>query len=322
MRDVVILLSTYNGARFLPEQLDSIGRQEGAFPRALFWRDDGSTDGTPELLRAARLPGCRVLEATALTGRLGAARSFLALLAASPGAAFHAFCDQDDVWLPDKLARATARLDALPEEVPALYCGRQQLVDAELRPVGLSPLPRRPPGFANALVQNIATGCTVVLNAAARRLMLAAPPPPPGSMHDWWCYLLVSGAGGQVLFDADPCILYRQHGANVVGAPRALLGRGIAAFRRGPQAFLRLLHGHLEALAGAEGLLTPEAAAKVSVLREAFAAGPLRRLRALRQAGVYRQTLAEDLTLRAWCLLGADGPGKRGENPAGSRRAG
>ena len=309
MRDAVILLSTYNGARFLPEQLDSIGRQEGDFPRTLFWRDDGSTDGTPELLRAIRLPGCRVLEATALTGRLGAARSFHALLAASPEARFHAFCDQDDVWLPDKLARAIARLGTVPEEVPALYCGRQQLVDAGLRPTDLSPLPRRPPGFANALVQNIATGCTVVLNAAARRLMLAAPPPPPGSLHDWWCYLLVSGAGGGVLFDPEPCILYRQHGANVVGAQRALLGRGIAALRRGPQAFLRLLRSHLDALAAAESLLTPEAAAKVALLRKASAAGPLHRLRALRRAGVYRQTLAEDLTLRAWCLLGAEGPG-------------
>lgn len=320
MPDVVILLSTYNGARFLPEQLGSLAAQEGLGGTALLWRDDGSTDGTRALLEGFALPGGRVREAAELSGRLGAARSFLALLAAAPEAPFYAFCDQDDVWLPRKLARAVEQLARLPADQPAFCCGRQQLVDASLQPLGLSPVPRRPLGFGNALAQNVATGCTMVLNAAARRLMAAAPPPPAGSIHDWWCYLMVTGAGGQVIFDPEPGILYRQHGGNVIGAAPSLPRRAIGAMRRGAPAFLRLFYGHLDALAEAQGLLTPDAAKRIAVLRGSRDAGPLARLRAARQAGLYRQTLSEDLVLRAWLGLGPERNGEAGL-PGGGKRA-
>ncbi|WP_161600798.1 glycosyltransferase [Teichococcus oryzae] len=303
MTDIVVLLSTYQGAGFLPDQLRSLAAQQGLAAPFLFWRDDGSTDGTQALLRGFDWPGGIVREASMLPGRLGAMRSFLALLAAAPEASFTAFCDQDDVWLPGKLARGMARLSELPAGRPALYCARQRLVDEALRPQGLSPLPARRLGFGNALVQNVATGCTVVLNAAARRLVAAAGPAPEGSMHDWWCYLLVTGAGGTALFDPEPQILYRQHGRNVVGAAPSTARRGLAAARRGPKAFLRLLGAHLDALDRAASLLVPEAAARVAILRAARSGGPLRRWRALRAAGAYRQTLQEDLVLRAWMLL-------------------
>jgi len=306
MPDVAILLSTYNGAPFLPEQLGSLAAQEGLGGTALLWRDDGSTDNTREILRGFKLPGGMVREAAELPGRLGAARSFLALLAAAPEAPFYAFCDQDDVWLPGKLARAMEHLASLPADRPAFYCGRQQLVDAALQPLGLSPVPRRPLGFGNALGQNVATGCTMVLNAAARRLMVAAPPPPAGSIHDWWCYLMVTGAGGQVLFDPEPCILYRQHGRNVIGAAPSMHRRAIGAMRRGAQAFLRLFYGHLDSLAEARALLTPDAMGRIALLRESRYQGPLARLRAAQRAGLYRQTLSEDLVLRAWLTLGPE----------------
>ncbi|MFC3124955.1 glycosyltransferase family 2 protein [Pseudoroseomonas globiformis] len=303
MSDIAVLLSAYNGHAFLPAQLNSLAAQAGLGAPLLFWRDDGSTDATPDLLRRFSWPGGTVREAGALPPRQGAARSFLALLSACPEADAYAFCDQDDVWLPEKLSRGLRRLAALPTDRPALYCGRQRLVDEALKPVGLSPLPPRPPAFANALVQNIATGCTVILNPAARRLVNAAGPAPEGSMHDWWCYLLVTGAGGEVLFDAEPQILYRQHGRNAVGAAPSAARRGMAAAKRGPAAFQRIFAAHLEALDRASSLLTPEAAAKVAVLRAARQRGPLARLRALREVGAYRQRFSEDLVLRAWAVL-------------------
>jgi glycosyltransferase involved in cell wall biosynthesis len=294
---VCILLSTFGGATFLPAQLASLEAQRDVDWR-LLWRDDGSRDATVEILRDF---GARTGRATELDlpGRLGPGASFLALLAAAPGGMV-AFCDQDDVWLPDKLARAVAALAALPADRPALYCARQRLVDAELREAGLSPLPGRPPGFGNALVQNIATGCTVVLNDAARRLV-AAVPMPAGSMHDWWCYLLVTGCGGQVVFDGEPALLYRQHGRNAVGATAALPLRALRALRRGPEAFLGLLARHRAALAPAP--LTHEARAALLALAGLSSGNPLRRLASLRRAGVYRQGRAEDLMLRAWVLL-------------------
>lgn len=297
-----VLLATYNGARYLPEQLDSlVSQREAAW--SLLWRDDGSTDGTPALLEAfARRTG-RAAEAVTPPGRAGAMGSFMRLLAAAPEGGHYAFCDQDDVWLPGKLARAQAALAEMPEARPALYCSRQQLVDAALRPTGLSPLPRRPLGFRNALVQNVVTGCTLVLNDAARRLVLAAPPPPPGTMHDWWCYLLVSGAGGAMRFDPEPGLLYRQHGANAVGTQPSLLRRGLAAFTRGPERFLAVFSGHLERLRPAAPLLTAEARETLALVAPLLTLPRRERLRRLRRAGLYRQGAAEDAVLRLWLLM-------------------
>lgn len=296
-----VLLATYNGARFLPEQLESLTSQQGA-EWNLLWRDDGSADGTTVLLEDFGHRTGRAFRAETPPGRAGVLGSFMHLLAAAPAGGHYAFCDQDDVWMPDKLARAQAALSAMPAERPALYCGRQRLVDATLRPTGLSPLPRRPLGFRNALVQNVVTGCTLVLNEAARRLVLAAPPPPPGTLHDWWCYLLVSGAGGALRFDPEPGILYRQHGSNQVGTQASLLRRGAAALTRGPERFLAVFRGHLESLAHAGPLLSPEARETLSLLTPFFTLSRLERLRRLRKAGLYRQGVAEDAVLRFWLL--------------------
>jgi glycosyltransferase involved in cell wall biosynthesis len=302
--ETYILLATYNGEAFLPAQLDSLLGQEDATWR-LLWRDDGSTDATVAQMAAfsQRAGPGRVRRLEEPSGRLGVLRTFMALLAAAPmDATYVAFCDQDDVWLPGKLARARKVLAKLPSTRPALYCARQQLVDAALQPIGLSPLPSRPPSFGNALAQNIATGCTVVMNAAARRAVLAAPPPPVGTVHDWWCYLIVSGVGGEVIFDPEPQILYRQHGRNVIGAPASTLIRVRAALRRGPGDFLRKKAAHLDALAECP-MLDPPAREALEMLRGLRQVGPLRRLALLRRADVHRQGRLEDILLRFWVAL-------------------
>ena len=89
-----------------------------------------------------------------------------------------AFADQDDQWLAGKLSRAIAALAAKDPEVPALYCSRTWITDENLRGRRLSPSRPKPPGFANALVQNIAGGNTIVLNGAASKLIAAAAGDP------------------------------------------------------------------------------------------------------------------------------------------------
>lgn len=304
---VVILLSTYNGAAFLPAQLESYLDQ--TLPDwTLLWRDDGSTDGTGQVMAdfAARLGADRCRRLADPPGRLGVRGSFLALLrAALPALAPDdaiAFSDQDDVWLPEKLARGMAALAGVPVEVPALACARQRLVDTRLAPIGESPKLHHSPGFPASLTQNIATGCTILLNRAAAALV-AASTPPPETLHDWWSYLLVTGAGGRVLVDQAPQVLYRQHRANVVGAPQSTWRRARGAVRRGPEAFLRILRAHLAALA-AEPAITDAARADVARLQRALAGGVWRRLAALRMPGLVRQTALETLTFRLWLLLG------------------
>lgn len=304
---VAILLSTFNGSGFLGPQLDSfIAQQHTAW--TLFWRDDGSADGTLELLHNfAKQAGGRSVHVPEQPDRLGIAGSFLTLLRAalptlSEGDAV-AFADQDDVWLPEKLTRGMAGLAEVPPGIPALYCARQVLVDAKLRHIGMSPPFVRPPGFPAALAQNIATGCTILLNHAAAQLV-AASRPPAGTLHDWWSYLLVSAAGGVVLTDDAPVLLYRQHPGNAVGAQRSRLRRALAAARRGPGPFMTDFRRHLDGLAAHEALLTDAARQDIAVLRQAVAGGLRHRLAALRLPGLRRNHWSEGMLFRLWFVIG------------------
>ena len=306
---VTILLSAHNGERFLPDQLRSFTRQSHAAWR-LRWRDDGSADRSRELLRRFGSEGdagrCRPLADDG--AHLGITGSFLRLLRAhletDEAGTPVAFADQDDVWLEEKLGRGAAALRAVGGARPALYCARQMLVDATLRTLGLSPAIRRPPGFPSALTQNIATGCTVMLNEPAARLLAAAATPATGSLHDWWAYLLVAAAGGAILFDDIPVVLYRQHAGNAVGAVRSPIRRGAEALKRGPAGYMTLLRAHVAALQASAAALTPDARRALDEIEAALAGGVVRRWRSLRRLGLARQTVGETAVFRAWFLLG------------------
>jgi glycosyltransferase involved in cell wall biosynthesis len=210
---VEVLVSAYNGAKYISTQLESILSQdyENITVRV---RDDGSSDGTREILEDyARDHGVLVH----FGDNIGVGQSFLTLLGlSSPHADYLSFCDQDDVWLPHKISRAVAALELLRgQEAPVLYCARVKITDESLIELGLSPLPRRAPTFANALIENIAIGCTVVLNRRGRELLVQKFPSLPVS-HDRWAYQVVS-AFGKVIYDPDPMLLYRQHGDNATG---------------------------------------------------------------------------------------------------------
>ena len=214
MKDRVhILLATYNGSEFLRDQLQSIESQTLPFARITV-RDDGSTDDTVSQIEswAAGRPNVCLLRGP----QLGVARNFFELLAnADEGCKYFAFCDQDDVWSPHKLARAVAAIRGYEPGGPVMYCSRVEFVDEKLQHLGLSKVPKMP-SFFNALVENIAMGCTVVLNAEARTVIVRNLP-AQALMHDWWCYLVVS-AFGKVAYDATPSVKYRLHGGNAVGA--------------------------------------------------------------------------------------------------------
>ena len=216
---VVVLMSTYQGARYVVEQLRSILDQLPPGGLVIV-RDDGSTDGTPDTILA--LADARI---TLTRGpNIGFSRSFLTLLAEAPeDADMVMLADQDDVWLPHKIQRAWDHLAPLAG-VPALYCSRLQLVDAQLQPLGLTPLRKRPPSFQNALAENIVTGCTAAMNVLAVRLIRQCGDPALIHFHDWWCYLVVA-AFGKVVYDPEPTVLYRQHGGNVIG-----MGSGLGRY--------------------------------------------------------------------------------------------
>ena len=197
---LAVLMATFNGARFIDEQLRSIDQQ--TWPIIDVWAsDDGSTDGTLGALERwavywskgdfMRLPG---------PGR-GFAANFRSLLTNTKiDADYVAFCDQDDVWLTDKTQAAVAALEIYGSR-PALYCARTIITDADGEELSRSPLFRRPPDFANALVQSIGGGNTMVLNRAAHQLLREAATRTGFVSHDWFAYLIVAGGGGRVIYD-------------------------------------------------------------------------------------------------------------------------
>lgn len=218
-RRVVVLMSTYNGERYIAEQLRSILCQLPERGMVLL-RDDGSTDGTLEAVASLADERIQVQRGD----NLGFGASFLTLLAQVPDdAGLVMFSDQDDVWLPGKIERAGTALARCGDR-PALYGSAQMLVDEELRPLG--PTAPWPAGasFRGALTENIITGCTAALNAPAVRLLKQAGAAPNVRFHDWWCYLVIS-AFGQVIFDNQPSLLYRQHGRNHIGHGAGWWGR-------------------------------------------------------------------------------------------------
>ena len=225
---VTVLLSTYNGSKFLGEQLNSLYQQ--TYPNIrILGRDDGSTDSTRGILDSEQAKGCiDILEGH---NNLGPALSFFELLcsAAATETEYIAFCDQDDVWLPGKIALAVAKLRTVTDDRPAMYCSSVELVDENLEHIGYTDTPRKI-GFGNALVESVAVGCTMVLNRKAIDL-LCANLPTKVVVHDWWCYLVVS-CFGEVLFDEAATLKYRQHGGNAIGVAPNSISRLLRQYKR------------------------------------------------------------------------------------------
>jgi Glycosyl transferase family 2 len=305
---VFILLATYNGGAYLRAQLESLRAQtHGNW--ILYWRDDGSDDDTVATLTefAAAIGARRCVRVLEPAGRVLPAASFMALLRAvlpALGVADSvAFVDQDDVWLPDKLTRGFAALAAVDRDIPALYCARLMVVNAHLRHLTKTSISQDRCGFPASLTQNVAAGCTIMLNRCAAALV-AGSVPPGASPHDWWCYLLVTAAGGRVLVDDAVVALYRQHGSNVIGAPPSQMRRAIAALRRGPRIFMNVLRQHVDALTAQPELVCETMRPTVVRLHHALRGGFLERLSALKLPGLRRQTWLETLLFRLWFLIG------------------
>lgn len=228
---LAILLSTWNGGKFLAEQLDSLFAQSYT-NFVVVVRDDGSSDNTLAILQdyQTREPE-RIHLLDAATGNLGARDSFGYLLqytlqhksALGLESAYMLFCDQDDVWYPDKVEtewQAMQQAEQAYPEVPVLVHSDLQVVSETLQPVAPSlaryqGLETARNGFNQMVISNLVTGCTALINEALARKSL--PVSPNAIMHDWWL-ALVAAAFGKVVYLDQALIHYRQHGRNTIGA--------------------------------------------------------------------------------------------------------
>jgi glycosyltransferase involved in cell wall biosynthesis len=294
---VAVLLCTMQGQRFLAEQLNSIATQ--THPHWEIWAsDDGSDDHTHAILEYYQSHWGEDRISIHAGPAVGSTANFLSLTCrADSDADFFAYADQDDIWESDKLERAVAWLSTVPGNVPALYGSRTLLVDARNQHIGYSPLFAKPPSFRNALVQNVAGGNTMVFNRAARDLLRRAGENIQAVTHDWWAYMVVTGCGGQVYYDAYPTVRYRQHENNLIGSNNSWPARLYRVKQLLQGRFRRWNDANIASLRDIESQLTPENRATL----EAFAAmrqgGFWTRVAGLRRTGIFRQTVLGNIGL-------------------------
>lgn len=236
-KKVVILMAVYNGQEYLKEQLDSIINQTFTSWELLI-RDDCSGDKTPEIIEGYAMLDSRIKILDNKGKNLGAAGNFFELLKNAPDADYYAFSDQDDYWYPGKVERAVKKLEELCEagdklneerkisdtnndatgdgcDFPAAYCGAKEITDGELNVKSVSAFKAPRLTWENALVENLCTGCTCMINRKLKD-MLVKDIPEYTVMHDWWIYMIAVSLG-KVYYDEKPYIKYRQHSDNAYG---------------------------------------------------------------------------------------------------------
>ncbi len=219
-----ILMATYNGERFLGEQIESIQAQSYKNWRLLV-SDDCSADGTLDVVRHYAAADDRIRIVSEGVRRGGAKENFFALMAKS-AAPYCMFCDQDDVWLPQKVEKTFNLMRQLEAkegpDKPLLVFTDMKVVDGELGVIDesfecFSSIDPGRTGFKQLVAQSVGAGCTMLVNKCARDLALRLATYDDVIMHDWWL-CLVAAAFGRIAYLDEPTSLYRQHDFNEVGA--------------------------------------------------------------------------------------------------------
>ena len=215
---VAVILGFYNGNNFIDEQVESIFKQD--FKNIdIFIFDDNSKiklEFKELKINNNKKPKIKI---TKRKENLGYAKNFLmGLEEVGKEYDFYAFSDQDDIWEKDKITRGIEALISKESKFPKLYCSRTSYYNSECtKVIGSSNIHLKKPKFANALLQNIAGGNTILMNNLARQIVVKTVKAENFISHDWWCYQIISGAGGEVIFDKHKTVRYRQHNYNLIG---------------------------------------------------------------------------------------------------------
>lgn len=292
---VAVVMSTYNGAVHLVEQIDSILAQEGV-EVTLFVRDDGSADGTLDILRSYERRGLLTLFAER---NVGVVASFIDGISRVPREfPFVALSDQDDVWHPDKLRRALSVLGEKDQGVPQLYCSEYLFCDDSLRPAGRSHLNQIGVNFTTLLYEVRVSGNTTVINRTLADMAVEAGSDDVYG-HDWWLGLLAASLG-ELTFDDFVSLDYRRTSDTVspTGAnPVALLRFRVRKFLNREE--LDRISAQLRKL---DNLYGAQLDGEKRKLLDRFIFGG--RLSKVFVPVRLRQSMAEELALRMLFLLG------------------
>ena len=295
-----ILLSTYNGERFVKEQIDSLVQQTSP-PDYILVRDDGSSDRTLDIIKECT-SGSKITLEILQGNNIGPARSFVELfdLGLATDATIFFFCDQDDIWEREKIAQFVERFDK-PDATPQTVFSQLLLVDAVNKPIAETTPPARI-GFGNSMIENVMTGCALACNRSLIKLLserkLENPP-----MHDHLIYI-TSTLFGKIYYIENPLTRYRQHGSNV-------LGYSTSTWRSFKGKLRRIMLGKnykkselAQNILLAYGDIIPEQERRTLELIAQCRSSRMARLRLAASSRLWRQKKFHGATWRTLCLLG------------------
>ena len=208
-KKVAILMSTYNGEKYLKEQIDSLISQTYENIE-IYIRDDGSKDNTVKIVKEYKE---KYKNITLIEGKnLGFINSFFELLKICNDADYYAYCDQDDVWMEDKIQRAVEFLEKTNKNKPALYFSNSDYYDGDMNYLATAEK-NKVYNFRNSLVECVTQGMTMVVNNCTRKLIIQNKP-ENCLYHDWWTYMICSGFG-EIIYDDKSLVKYRRHNKSV-----------------------------------------------------------------------------------------------------------
>lgn len=223
---VDILMATYNGERYISDQIKSIQKQSFTNWRLLI-SDDCSSDDTPKIIHKFAAEDSRIIVVSDGM-RYGSAKNNFLSLTNKAEAPYVMFSDQDDVWLPTKIEKTLAKMREMEKKtsgnIPLLVFTDMKVVREDLSIVSesferFSNINPRRTRFSHLLAQSIGAGCTMMVNQIAIKYISKIKNPSNIIMHDWWLSL-VAAAFGNIDYIDESTSLYRQHGNNEVGAKR------------------------------------------------------------------------------------------------------
>ena len=223
-KKVAVILGFYKGNKYLIEQLTSIVSQTHKNIKIFIFNDQ-----SPEKICESKINSNKgFFSKVSIINRkknIGFANNFLSgLKEVELEFDFYAFSDQDDIWEDDKIEKALKVIQKCNSSLPILYCSRTCYFNNDCsKKIGTSKNFKKKKCFKNAIVQNIAGGNTIVMNKKARELVVKSLISKEYIAHDWWCYQLISAAGGKIIFDSKKSVRYRQHTNNIIGKNTSLV---------------------------------------------------------------------------------------------------
>ncbi len=303
-KKVAIILGFYDGYKFINNQLQSIFDQTHK-NFIIFVTDDNSKDKfSLEKLNINEI-NKKKIRIGFRNKNIGYAQNFLKALVSIDGYFdYYAFSDQDDIWHREKLEKAINSLEKYPHNQANLYGSRTELIgESEKTKLGKSIKFKKSPSFQNALTQNIFGGNTMVFNRSAFDLICSANINQDLIAHDWFCYQIISGAGGNIYYDKNIYLKYRQHNNNLIGSNVSLKDKWLR-FCKVASGNFKIQNDHnLKSIINNQNLLIKSNRKTLNNFVKARNSSLLKRIFYFAKSGVYRQTLIGNIALFIGILI-------------------